>query len=190
MGSPLMLRPERATPRPGGDDDMELVVTVVSHDRPGLIADVTGVLADLGGNLESSSMTLLQGHFAWTLVVDIGCDVETLRGELLATCPTGVTVSEFSDEDEPTTMVSDRIVVNLHGADRKGIVAAVARVLADAGGNIVELSTHLHEGMYLGTAEVEFSQRVDLVSLASDLDEVATRMGVSVTAHREDADLL
>ncbi len=172
------------------DGDMELVVTVVSHDRPGLIADVTGVLADLGGNLESSSMTLLQGHFAWTLVVDIACDVETLRSELLAACPTGVTVSELADEDESNAVVGDRVVVNLNGADRRGIVAAVTRVLADRGGNIVELSTHLHGGMYIGTAEVEFAQRIDLEALTARLHEVATEIGVSVTAHREDADLL
>ena len=39
-------------------------ITVVGHDRPGIIAEVTGALADLGGNLEDSSMTLLRGHFA------------------------------------------------------------------------------------------------------------------------------
>ena len=46
-----------------------LAVTVLGHDRPGIIADVTGALAELGGNLEDSSMTLLRGHFAMTLVV-------------------------------------------------------------------------------------------------------------------------
>ena len=45
-----------------------LAVTVIGHDRPGIIADVTGRLADLGINLEDSTMTLLRGHFAMTLV--------------------------------------------------------------------------------------------------------------------------
>lgn len=169
---------------------MEFVVTVVSHDRPGLIADVTGAVAALGGNLESSSMTLLQGHFAWTLVVAFEADIEVLRRELLAVCPTGVTVSELADEAEPSAVVGDRIVVNLHGADRRGIVAAITRVLADAGGNIVELSTHLHEGMYLGTAEVEFGQRVDLAALSEALAAAGADVGVRVTAHREDPDVL
>lgn len=169
---------------------MEFVVTVVSHDRPGLIADVTGVVADLGGNLESSSMTLLQGHFAWTLVVELGADMATLRRELLAVCPTGVTVSALEDEAEPSSVVGDRIIVNLHGVDRRGIVAAVTRVLADAGGNIVELSTHLHEGLYLGTAEVEFGQRVNLATLEARLADVGADVGVHVSAHREDLDVL
>ena len=44
-----------------------LAVTVIGRDRPGIIAEVTGVMAGLGGNLEDSSMTLLRGHFTWTL---------------------------------------------------------------------------------------------------------------------------
>ena len=39
-----------------------LAVTVLGHDRPGIIAEVTGALAALGGNLEDSSMTLLRGQ--------------------------------------------------------------------------------------------------------------------------------
>lgn len=169
---------------------MEYVVTVVSHDRPGLIADVTGVIAGLGGNLESSSMTLLQGHFAWTLVADLDCDIDDVRAELLAVCPTGVTVSEFDGEDPHDLAVADRIIVNLHGVDRSGIVAAITRVLADAGGNIVELSTHLHDGMYLGTAEVEFDRRIDLPAVQAALSAAAAEVGVTVRAERDDLELL
>src|SRR5258707_12942623 len=46
----------------------EYAITVIGHDRPGIIADVSAVLADLGLNLTDSSMTLLRGHFAMTLI--------------------------------------------------------------------------------------------------------------------------
>ena len=46
----------------------ELAITVVGHDRPGIIAEVSGVLAGLRLNLTDSTMTLLRGHFAMTLV--------------------------------------------------------------------------------------------------------------------------
>ena len=38
-----------------------LAVTVLGHDRPGIVADTTAALAGLGGNLEDSTMTLLRG---------------------------------------------------------------------------------------------------------------------------------
>ena len=43
-------------------------IIVLGHDRPGIIARTTAALAGLGLNLEDSSMTLLRGHFAMTLV--------------------------------------------------------------------------------------------------------------------------
>ncbi|HEY3014183.1 MAG TPA: ACT domain-containing protein [Nocardioides sp.] len=45
-------------------------ITVLGHDRPGIIAETTGILAGLGLNLEDSSMTLLRGHFAMTLICE------------------------------------------------------------------------------------------------------------------------
>ena len=45
-----------------------LAITVVGHDRPGIIAQAAEVLSLCGMNLEDSSMTLLRGHFAMTLI--------------------------------------------------------------------------------------------------------------------------
>ena len=43
-------------------------ITVIGHDRPGIIAETTAALAGLGLNLEDSTMTLLRGHFAMMLI--------------------------------------------------------------------------------------------------------------------------
>ena len=45
-------------------------ITVLGHDRPGIIAETTSALADLGLNIEDSTMTLLRGHFAMMLITD------------------------------------------------------------------------------------------------------------------------
>ena len=46
----------------------DIAVTVIGQDRPGIIADVTEILAGLGLNLTDSTMTRLRGHFAMTLI--------------------------------------------------------------------------------------------------------------------------
>jgi glycine cleavage system transcriptional repressor len=168
----------------------QYAITVVSHDRPGLIADVTEVLTELGANLESSAMSLLQGHFAWTLVVEVDASAKAIRDQLLVVCPRGVTVLSLDDQPEAPFPARDELVVSVHGADRIGIVAGVTRCLADYGGNIVELATHLHQGVYLATIEVEFADRVELPALVAKLNDVAADLGVNVRVHREDAELL
>ena len=46
----------------------ELAITVIGHDRPGIVADVAEALAGVGANLTDSTMTRLRGHFAMTLI--------------------------------------------------------------------------------------------------------------------------
>lgn len=168
----------------------QFAVTVVSHDRPGLIADVTGVLAGLGGNLESSSMSLLQGHFAWTLIVDVDADPLSVRSLLLDVCPSGVTVLTLDPQLQAQTPIATRLIVSLHGGDAIGLVAAVTRALADAGGNIVQLTTDLSNGMYIGAAEVEFAQSIDTVALTAQLQHLGKELGVKVSVQSAEADLL
>lgn len=175
-----------------------LVATVLSHDRPGLIADVTGVLADLGGNLEDSSMTLLHGHFAWTLVFDVDADPEQVRDRLAEFCPDGVAVSRLDvdasardyDVDNAAGSDVELAVVSVHGADRPGIVSAITRVIADVGGNITDLTTRLGRGLYVVICEVEFPSGTDISAVQDDLAAVAESLGVTASIRTSDTDLL
>ena len=174
------------------DTSAEVAVTVVGRDRPGIIADVTHVLAGLGLNLTDSTMTLLRGHFAMMLICagrpDAAAVQEALRpltdgGELLVTV-SGVRVR---DAAEPT---GAGYVLTVHGADRLGIVAAVTRRLAAAGGNITDLTTRLAGDFYLLIVEVELPSTVDANALAAELAEVANSLGVRLSLRPAEPDLL
>jgi glycine cleavage system transcriptional repressor len=168
-----------------------LAVTVLGHDRPGIIADVTGVLADLGGNLEDSSMTLLRGHFAWTLVVSTAATAEQVIDVLAFLTEQGLVVSVLPLPEEPDAAPrGGAYVLAVHGGDRPGIVSAVTRVLADEGGNVTDLTTRLAGGLYVVVAEVELPPGVDLVALGERLSTVAGGLGVDVSLRPADADVL
>jgi glycine cleavage system transcriptional repressor len=167
-----------------------LAVTVLGHDRPGIIADVTGALAGLGGNLEDSSMTRLRGHFAMTLVVraDASPDaVEGLLAPLLADLVVSVRV--LADEPEPAPS-GQAYVLSVHGGDRPGIVSTVTRLLASLGGNVTDLTTRLVGDLYVMTAEVELPVEVDVAALQSQLADVARGLGVAATLHPLEPDVL
>ena len=57
-------------------------ITVLGHDRPGIIAETTSALADLGLNIEDSTMTLLRGHFAMMLITDGDAGSDELEAAL------------------------------------------------------------------------------------------------------------
>ena len=168
-----------------------LAVTVIGRDRPGIIAEVTGVLADLGGNLEDSSMTLLRGHFTWTLIVDIDSTAEGLGARLGHLGSDGLVVSVLPVGPEEPATSEPGYVLSVHGADRPGIVAGVTATLAKHGGNITDLSTRLgHGGLYILVAEVSLPAGVDVVALGAQLSEAGRNLGVGVSLRPADSDLL
>jgi len=168
----------------------ELAVTVIGADRPGIIAEVAERLAALGMNLTDSTMTRLRGHFAMTLVCagdPAAAEVEAALGPLTADGSLTAAVRPVGPE-QPTPGEGGHHILTVHGADRLGIVAAVARAVAAHGGNITDLTTRLAGSLYLLIAEVDLPG--DAAALRANLADVAGPLGVDVSLRAEDVDLL
>jgi glycine cleavage system transcriptional repressor len=169
-----------------------VAVTVVGHDGPGVIAGVTRVLADLGGNLEDSSMTLLRGHFAMTLIVDADVEPTDIEAALApVTAPRGLVVSArtLPPEDREGARGTHHLLT-VHGSDRPGIVSAITELIASRGGNITDLTTRLAGDLYVLIGEVDLPPDIDPDALAQQLAEVAGRLGVEASLRVAEADLL
>lgn len=169
----------------------QLAITVLGHDRPGIIAATTHALADLGVNIEDSSMTLLRGHFAMTLVTDGAISVDDALAALAFLEQDGtltVTVREMPDEDDVRRGAP--YVLSVHGGDRPGIVARLAAVVARAGGNITDLSTRLAGGLYVLIAECDFPESADMAVVHAAVSDAANELGVAASLRAVESDEL
>jgi len=172
-------------------------VTVLGHDRPGIIAEATDGLAGLGLNIEDSTMTLLRGHFAMMLLCsDEGArervapsEIEHALSSLTADGDLEVSVRPVTDEPTPATGGSSW-VLTVHGGDRPGIVSAVVREVATAGGNITDLTTRLAGDLYLLVAELDLPADADLNAVDSAIKAAAGAVGVTATLRAVEADEL
>jgi glycine cleavage system transcriptional repressor len=172
--------------------DEIIAVTVLGDDRPGIVADVTGALADLHGNLEDSTMTLLRGHFAMVLLVHTGAGAEAVEAALHPLGADGslVIIARVLGDSPQIEMSGPSYALRVHGADRSGIVATITRVVARHGANIVDLSTRLVEGLYVMMAELELPGETSAAGLQADLEGAAGELGVEVHLSPIDDDLL
>ena len=172
--------------------DQIIAVTVLGDDRPGIVADVTRALADLHGNLEDSTMTLLRGHFAMVLLVRTGTGAEAVEAALRHLCANGSLVINARVLGESATSQSygPAYALRVHGADRPGIVATITGVVARHGANIVDLGTRLGDGFYVLTAELQLPAEGSLARLETDLQGAAGELGVDVHLSPIDDDLL
>lgn len=176
-------------------------LSAVGADRPGIVAAVSGVLVDVGGNLEDSTMTILQGYFAILLVVSTGPEVDAgaLQAALAPVAQRLDLVMSVRPLDEErgqqgasTQMAPWTIAV--HGADRTGIVHGVSAALEEVGGNVVDLTTHLvgsaEVPVYVMTLRVTLPWSPDPVAAADHVRSAAEALGVHCSVHPDDADTL
>jgi len=199
-GSQANRKPDRARPTTYGLGMARFSVSALGADGPGIVASVSGALGEQGCNLEDSTGTILQGQFAMMLVVTapVGVTASSLEAALGAAAERHELVvavrplrevepvSEAPDNSEPLT-------VSVHGADRSGIVHALADALADGGGNVVELSTQLvgdpGRPVYVMILRALAPEGM-ADAVAKKVRDKADELGVHCTVRRDDADVL
>jgi glycine cleavage system transcriptional repressor len=173
-----------------------VAITAIGSDRPGIVAAVTGVLWELGCNLEDTSMSILRGHFSMMLMVAVppgvsAADVEAAMEPAAAASDLVVVVRPI-DDDVPVSTVGEAWTVSVYGADQPGIVHRVARLLADAGVNVVDLVTRVigepEQPVYAMFLDVTVPPGVD--SIEASLEALAGELGVSCSASPADAEIL
>lgn len=167
-------------------------VTVLGHDRPGIIAETTRLLGELGLNLEDSSMTRLRGHFAMTLVCAGDASREQISGALapLSEDRTLVVSVIALPEEEPAEEIGTPWVLTVHGGDRPGIVSTVVAEIAEVGGNITDLTTRLAGELYVLVAEIDLPSTADVPSLERAIRAAAASVGVEATLRPVESDEL
>jgi glycine cleavage system transcriptional repressor len=175
----------------------ELAVTAIGRDRPGIVAAVSGVLYELRGNLEDSRMSILRGHFAVMLIVELPDDVAreeldrrlaTVRDELGLEA---ITINEVDRLTAPSPRPTH--VVSVYGADHPGIVHAVTSALAEREVNITDLETRVagsaEAPVYVMLMEVELGDAAE-EQVAEALRRAGEDARVEVSLRRLEAEAL
>ncbi|HJQ83734.1 MAG TPA: ACT domain-containing protein [Candidatus Binatia bacterium] len=175
-------------------------LSAIGRDRPGIVADLAELIYECDCNLEDSSMTILGTEFAVLLLLSgEGSDVER---RLTASCKRlewekRLTVFFRPLDTDPAAASGRRTTAmecEVNGVDKAGIVARVARTLADHGVNITALQTQSRPGAETGTPMFTMRVRMavpaalDRTVLRERLERVAADLHVdlSLAELRED----
>ena len=165
----------------------------MGKDRPGIVADVSEVIYECGGNIEDSSMSLLRNHFALLLLFS------TEREEVNQKLPSALKRLEWEKKltvfYSPITLEeaypkfkeqADRFKITTSGVDHAGIVFRVCRLLADRGINIIDMETHRVLSAESGTPlfemdmDVGIPQSVSEQGLREDLHRLANELMIDL----------
>jgi glycine cleavage system transcriptional repressor len=171
-------------------------LSAIGRDRPGIVAAISRVLLDLGGNVEDSQMSILRGHFAVMLIVALPESVDSaeLEGRLkkvredLDLEAVAVSPVDELDSGPPPTHV-----LTVYGADHPGIVNSVSSELAERSVSITGLETRLtgaeDDRIYVMLMEIA-AGGTELDELRSALRAIGESEGLEVSLRELAGDAL
>jgi glycine cleavage system transcriptional repressor len=173
-------------------------LSAIGRDRPGIVADLAELIYDCDCNLEDSSMTILGSEFAVLLLLSsTSTDAERM---LASGCKRiewekRLTVFFRPLDGEPVAYAARlharRYGLQAIGVDRAGIVAKLARCLADHDVNIAAMHTQSRPEPESGTpiytvrVQLDVPSHVDAAALGRRLQAIAEELQIELTFTEE-----
>lgn len=166
----------------------QVVLTVISEDRPGIVETLSKTLAAHGGNWVESSMLSRAGKFAGVLLADVPEDqVDGLIADLVALESAGLQILAEPCESMDRPEGARPFYLELVGQDRPGIVRDITQVLAKHQVNVEELGTECQdasmsgETLFIAQAHVSIPAETSLDALQAELEDLANELMVDIT---------
>ena len=165
---------------------VEIVLTVIAQDRPGLVERLSDVVERHGGNWIDSSMARLGGEFAGIVQVSLAQgSVDGLEQALAALAADGIHCVVRRDlAARPAEGSHARLEVT--GVDHPGIVHEISSALARHGVSIDSLETRVFQGsmsgeaMFAASAEIVLPASLTTEQLRDLLEDIAHDIMVDI----------
>ncbi len=156
---------------------MKAVISTIGQDRPGLVSELTEIIASNEANVEDSRMTVLGGEFA--VLMSVSADeavLDNLERELAEHAERQGLAHLFRKTRERASGGRVRQRVTVSAMDHPGIVSQVAGFFGNQGVNIVNLDTATEPAAHTGTPifnltiDVELPESLSVSELATAFD--------------------
>ena len=166
---------------------VSLAMTVIGPDRPGLVRILSDAVASHGGNWLESRMARLAGQFAGVVRVECpASSADALVTALEALGNEGLVV-QVVREEAPPAEERRTLTVDVVGNDRPGIVRDLAAAIANAGGNVEELTTGLESApmsghpLFRAHGIISIPENSDAADLTIAIENLGSDLSVDVS---------
>ena len=165
---------------------IDLVLTLIGPDHPGIVDSVSEAVAAHGGNWLESRMAHLAGKFAGVLCVEVPEERATELEEALARLEVSglrIAVERSAVIEGPRLHAME---IELLGLDRPGLVHEISALLAAHRVNVEELDTdrlpaaHSGDRMFHAHLRVIIPETVDVSAVRDGLERLAGDLMVEI----------
>lgn len=165
----------------------QIVISVMSRDRPGIVADIAGAIYELNGDLADLSQSVLSGFFIMTVIAQFGSDISIKEIKekfcfIKSSTSLEVMVKELdiSEIDQSPSLPEDIYVVTGQGENRTGLVFSMGAFCKDHEINIIDFDTKLSDNIYSMILEIDLTNSESAEVIHDKLNNMAKKMGLKV----------
>jgi glycine cleavage system transcriptional repressor len=162
------------------------VISVIGPDRPGIVEEVSGIIAAAKCNIEDSRMAHLGGDFALMMLVS-GENAGQVAAEVGKWAEKSNMLATVKPTTAPARSAGAAAHIDLDMPDQPGIVSRVTGFLAERGANVENLRTELRPAPFTGTptfalhADVSAMGKIELEKLREALRDLADDEEIHIT---------
>lgn len=164
------------------------LISVLCPDRRGVIADVADVIYALGGNLEATSQTIMQGWFTMLVAAGFpaGTTREQIEKQLRAAAAFDVTVRRADESPETAPVEGEPFIITCVGDDKPGIVRRLARCCAERDVNIDDVWNEVRDHRFITLFHITLPRHLDAKDFRYELGHAADDLGITLTLQHQD----
>lgn len=171
----------------------QMVMSVMSKDRPGIVADITGVIYQLNGDLADLNQSVLCDYFTMILIAafpDAVTPEDVIAGfsHIQSHTRLEVIVKEMAPPavSAPTTGSREIYVLTAQGQNKSGLVHRIGLFCCRHGINILDLATTLNKDQYTMILQLDLSGIDSVDAIRTELTRYAEESGLTVVLQHED----
>lgn len=169
----------------------QYIITLLSQDKPGIIADLSTAIKTLGGNISDVSQTVVKGYF--TIIVFASFPVSITEAELSETvqkCPENggnyhINLVPYSDTPIYKSTGHERYILTIKCTEQEGIISEITAYLYNRNINIEDFYAYIAHGTPYMIAQIAVPDDGAADIIRNELEDIGKKWNLAVTLSHE-----
>ena len=171
----------------------EMIISVMSRDRTGIVADVTGAIYELGGDLADLNQSTLGGYLTMILFATFDDGISpAIIMEKIDTIKSPTTLDVVAREisvtpqSEHSELPPKTYIMTTQGKNRKGLVYGISSFCFEHDINILDLATTISGDTYTMVLQLDLSRVKSIARVRNALEGYAVSQRLQIVLQHHD----
>ena len=162
----------------------KIIISASGPDRKGIVSEISSVINQLNGNIETSRMIRLEEQFSILILTELDSKkIKKLQKELEQINNLQLQIITTKNKNKN---YKNKFHLYINGADNEGIVYSFSNYLSKVNLNIEEVNTSIKNApmsatpLFMMDIIVATNQKNKINEIIKNLNEIAEKLGVEV----------